>query len=144
VSEKLLDKIAANKAELQKLCNEFDIELLVAFGSVSRGDEHDKSDIDLAYAREARLGLQLQSELSQRIRETTDLPGREIDLIWLTEADPLHLRKISEDAALLVGSERRFQQFKHRAFHKYSDFKPYLDREKETTARRLEALKNRD
>jgi len=127
---------------IRDCCKNYDIELLLLFGSIARGTEHQGSDIDLAYRRKNKLELPHEMEFIDSLKTIFNLEEYTVDLVYITEADPLLLKKISEDALLIFGSEEKFYKFKRFAFHKYSDYKPYLQREKIETSKLIERLKS--
>ncbi|MFP4686902.1 MAG: type VII toxin-antitoxin system MntA family adenylyltransferase antitoxin [bacterium] len=127
---------------IQESCKKNGIELLLLFGSVAREKEHRSSDIDFAYRSKKRLEFSREMEFKNSLKTIFDLKDYSVDLVYIKEADPLLLKKISEDAFLIFGSEKDFYEFKRIAFHKYSDYKPYLQREKIETAKLIERLKS--
>ncbi len=66
-------------------------------------------------------------------------PDREVDIALLNTADPLFLKKITETAALVYGSQRRLHEFKMYAFKRYQDHRRYLALERDYVARTLRA-----
>ena len=116
---------------LENLLTEFELELILAFGSKIKGDEHDKSDLDIAIigvkgdSKESELFLELYARL-QKI-----FPGEQIDLALLNHPNPLFLNQVMQSAQLLAGTVQRFEQQKINAFKYYQDFKPYLQLERD-------------
>jgi hypothetical protein len=49
----------------------------------------------------------------------------------------LLLQKIVENCRLLHGATRRFQEFRLYAFHRYQDYRRYLDLERDYVTRAL-------
>lgn len=126
--------------ELAKVCDDLGISLLVLFGSQAEQSTHDKSDVDMGYSRDEPLSLEAYTELRESILEATDFSTSEIDLVHLDGANPLLLKKILDTGERVLGSEAAFQSFKRRAFHRYCDFKPYLEKEKQFVEDRLDEL----
>jgi hypothetical protein len=58
------------------------------------------------------------------------VPDREVDVAILNRADPLFLKKITEDCRLVYGSPRDLQRMKIYAFKRYQDHRRYLDMER--------------
>ena len=114
---------------LESLAEEFGVAMILAFGSVVRGAEHAASDLDLALRfRTAQPDLDAYLRLTEALRNV--FGGREIDWVVLERADPLLLKKIAEDCALLVGSTRDFHEFRMHAFKRYQDHKRFLAMER--------------
>lgn len=64
-------------------------------------------------------------------------PDREVDIAFLDRADPLLLRKITENCRLLYGREGDFHQFRIYAFKRYQDHRRYLDLERQFVERSI-------
>lgn len=139
---KQLTSSAVCRRELLNLCKDYKVSLLLVFGSFARRENHSYSDLDLAYQRGNRFSFDERYEFLSKLRELLDVDYQYIDLIWLNGADPLHLKKIVEDAILLAGRKDTFKEFARMAFHRYSDYKPYLEREKTVNHRRIQRLKS--
>jgi predicted nucleotidyltransferase len=104
------------------------VQLAVLFGSVARGENRDRSDVDL--------GVWLEPDtLDQRVEVEAELgraAGRPVDVIVLNQAPPLLRFEIARDGVLLL--ERRegmWTDFKARAMIDWWDWGP--------TARMIEA-----
>lgn len=130
----------SRKKILAEACDDLGISLLVLFGSQAEGSTHSKSDVDIGYSRDDPLSLEAYTELRETILETHDFGTPEVEFVHLKEADPLLLKKILDTGEQIFGSEEAFQAFKCRAFHRYCDFKPYLDEEKQFVETRLNEL----
>lgn len=136
----MIRKDDSQATDLPDVCDHLGIRLLVLFGSRASNKTHDKSDVDIGYSRDEPLPLETQVELRESISRKTDCSTSEIDLVHLEQADPLLLKQILNSAELFYGDQKTFQSFKRRAFHRYCDFKPYLEREKQFTENRLDTL----
>jgi predicted nucleotidyltransferase len=66
-------------ARLAAVCRKYGIARLDVFGSVSRGDESDASDVDLLY--ELAPGSRLGWEIETLADELADILGRQVDLV---------------------------------------------------------------
>jgi predicted nucleotidyltransferase len=82
--------------ELRTLPN---VRLAVLFGSVARGDWHDRSDLDLL-VRFAESNLRARGRLLSRIEDA--VPGRPVQLVELEDANPLLLVDVIRDGRVLV------------------------------------------
>jgi predicted nucleotidyltransferase len=124
---------------LKELAQRFGIRVILQFGSTVTGTMHGGSDLDLAVqldtpAASLETILEMQEALQSRF------PGREVDLAILNRADPLFRKKIMEDCRILFGTSQDFARLRLYSFKSYQDFRPYLELERQSVARRLSAL----
>ena len=125
--------------DLEKIARRHGIELLLEFGSVVSGHLHPRSDLDLAVLFDRPVVS--FGELADLRHELQALsPGREVDLAIINHADPLFLRKITEQCRLLYGSPRRLAELRIYAFKRYQDHRRYLALERLYVERTLERL----
>lgn len=121
---------------LEKVAQQYGIQLLLQFGSTVSGHAHRQSDVDLAV---------LLDRPSLSFREYADLlhdlqslyPDREVDLVLINRADPLLLKKIIETCRLLYGTVRRLQELRIYAFKRYQDHRKYFELERDFVTRAL-------
>ena len=127
------------REQLSLLAEAFGIRSLLLFGSAASGREHPGSDVDLAvllrdrdtdYSRMANLHYELQRLL----------PQKEVDLAPLNQADPLFLKKITEECRLLYGEPSEFYSLKMYAFRRYQDHKRFLAMERRYVRNFLERI----
>ena len=64
-------------------------------------------------------------------------PGRDVDLGLLNHADPLFLKKITEDCQILYGPAERLHRLKIYAFKRFQDHRKYFDMERRYAAKYL-------
>ncbi|MBI3681806.1 MAG: nucleotidyltransferase domain-containing protein [Acidobacteria bacterium] len=88
--------------EIERLCEEYQVDELSVFGSVLRREPGESSDIDLlvVFKPEARIGLEfvrLQRELSQVI-------GRNVDLVSKESLKPLIRDRVLAEAQVLYAA----------------------------------------
>jgi predicted nucleotidyltransferase len=123
--------------ELDKIRGNYRIRLILAFGSRVKGFVHRNSDLDIGvlYGGE-------QKPLDVAVDLQKVLHGYQLDIVNLNRADPLLLNEVNKGCQLLSGDESDLQNFRIYAFHRYQDFKPYLELEAQLNARRLESLKD--
>ena len=67
-------------------------------------------------------------------------PEYEVDLALINRADPLFLKKITEDCRLLYGEPRQLQELKIYAFKRYQDHLPYFAMERTYVDRYLKTV----
>ena len=123
--------------ELDKIRGKYHIRLILAFGSRVKGSVHRDSDLDIGVLYNGE-----QKPLDVAVYLQKVLHGYEIDIVNLNRANPLLLTEVNKGCQLLSGDESDLQNFRIYAFHRYQDFKPYLELEAQLNARRLESLKD--
>jgi predicted nucleotidyltransferase len=117
---------------LPEVCREFDLELVVLYGSRARGYARPDSDSDVGVMRRAGLvPAERILDLAVKIGEATGLPG--IDLVDLRRAPPLLKHSAGTHGRALYEDEPgRFNLFKVYAW------KLWLDDQQ--TLRKLDAV----
>lgn len=125
------------RQHLDSIRRKHEIRFILAFGSQIRGFVHPDSDLDIGvYYEGERKPLDVAADL-QKV-----FPRHEVDLVNLNHADPLLLNEINKECQLLAGNETDYQNFRIHAFHRYQDYKPYLQLEAQLNSRRLARLNN--
>src|SRR3990167_11512128 len=91
------------KSEAAIIAKEFNLSLLVVFGSQARQRTHPKSDVDFGFLAKKKLGLKdvanLQHEFSKRLKINN------LEMHDLNSAPPLLLKHVARDAVLLYEEE---------------------------------------
>jgi predicted nucleotidyltransferase len=122
--------------DLERLARTYGIRLVLQFGSSVTGRLHPGSDVDVAVLLD-RPQLTL-AERAGLLHELQPLfPDREVDLAILNHADPLFLKKVTEDCRLLHGAPAELARLKLYAFKRYQDHRKYLDLERRFVAKAL-------
>jgi predicted nucleotidyltransferase len=112
------------------------IVLALKFGSSVTGQEHPRSDVDLAVLLDrSDVTFQEHVELLQSLQPF--FPDRELDLALINHADPLFLKKITENCELLYGPPERLQALKIYAFKRYQDHARFFEMERRFAERFL-------
>lgn len=120
---------AISREELASLAQSYGIRLLLLFGSSVSGYTHPESDIDLALLLEnPHLDLAAQSALQYDLQRL--FPEQEVHLAIINHADPLFLKKITEQCRLLYGNPSEFYSLKMYAFRRYQDHRRFLELER--------------
>jgi predicted nucleotidyltransferase len=133
---------AVDQNDLDRIAEEHGVVLLVQFGSTVSGHEHPRSDVDLAVLfANPTPSLRTLGALSMDLQPL--YPGRTIDLALINRADPLFLKKITEQCRLIHGPLRRLHELKMYAFRRYQDHRKYLALERAYVDRTLRALTSR-
>lgn len=134
-----VDRAAGTADALEQLARRTGIRLMLQFGSTVAGTHHPHSDLDIAIMFETGdVPLRVLSEISEELREL--FPGREIDLAVANRADPLFLKKITEQYRLLFGKETDLARLRLYAFKRYQDHRRFLALERRFVSRRLADL----
>ena len=123
-----------DKAWRQAICNAFAADprapiAVYVFGSVARGTEHAKSDIDIAVlypdggqSRLEDLPLDIEDDLQKEL-------GRALQIVVLNQASADLVHKVLRDGILVLETDRSLRiRFEVRLRNQYFDIKPYLDR----------------
>ena len=122
--------------ELKEIAQKHGIVLVLKFGSSVTGRMHPKSDVDLAVLLErSTITLQEHAELLQSLQPL--FPDRELDLALINHADPLFLKKITDNCQLLYGAPERLQALKLYAFKRYQDHRRFFEMERRFAQRFL-------
>jgi predicted nucleotidyltransferase len=81
-----------------------DIRLAVLFGSIARGDEDERSDIDIL-VRFANPGLRPRARLLKRLGQAL---SREVQIVGMDDANPLLLADVLRDGRVLVDRDEEW------------------------------------
>jgi predicted nucleotidyltransferase len=121
---------------LKDIAQKHGIVLALKFGSSVTGREHPKSDVDLAILLDQpNVTLGEHAELLQSLQPL--FPDRELDLALINHADPLFLRKITDNCELLYGPLEKLQALKIYAFKRYQDHARFFEMERRFAERFL-------
>lgn len=119
--------IQSEKEKLEKIRKKHFLSLIILHGSQVGGKLHPKSDIDIAIVRNNPKRKLILLELLKDLSNIFD--SDKIDISDLTHADPLFLYSATRKSKLLAGKRKDFDELLRLAFHKYSDYLPYLKKE---------------
>ncbi len=134
-----VDQADSTPDTLEHLARRTGIRLMLQFGSTVAGTHHPHSDLDIAIMFETGdVSLRVLSEISEELREL--FPGREIDPAVVNRADPLFLKKITEQCRLLYGKEADLARLRLYALKRYQDHRRFLALERRFVSRRLAGL----
>jgi uncharacterized protein len=103
-----IEKIKQTMPEFAKKHN---LSLVLLFGSQASGKTHKKSDTDIAFLSEKKIGL---SEIAKITFELSEKIGvKDIEMVLLNGAHPLLLKQAAQKSILLYEKEQSlFAQFK--------------------------------
>lgn len=120
---------------MEEIRKKYNLSLILLHGSKAEGKTHERSDTDIAIVRKSsKDGLILPDLVSDIM---ANLHDNKVDVADITNANPLLLFAVVKKAKLLAGSESDFEKLKLKAFHKYSDYKPYLKKEADFVRERI-------
>jgi uncharacterized protein len=121
---------------LHDIAKKHGIVLALKFGSSVTGQVHPRSDVDLAVLLDrSNVTLHEHGELIESLQPL--FPDRELDLALINHADPLFLKKITDNCELLYGPPERLQALKLRAFKRYEDHRRFFEMERKFAERFL-------
>lgn len=124
-----MDISSEQRQQISEIAQKFQLRLVLLFGSAVSGGEHARSDLDIAVQYEADApGFRQFSELLHDLQEV--FPDREVDLSSINHADPLFLKKITENCLLLYGTPGLLQRLKIYAFRRYQDHRRFFEMER--------------
>ena len=111
------------KKELAELAREYNIALLVLFGSQATGHTHKKSDVDIGFLSRTDIDYRKCYELSVSLARI--FKNRDVELVNLGAVSP-ELKKQVADQGLLLHEEHpsAFDLFKIHANRIYMETKP--------------------
>lgn len=116
--------------QVESVAHRHRLKMALLFGSAASGKgEHPASDLDIAVLYEGKVAdFRESAELRHDLQEI--FPGRDVDLCLIDHADPLLLKKITENCLLLYGACRDLQELKIYAYKRYHDHRRYFDIER--------------
>ena len=124
------------ETDLGAIANKHGILLALQFGSSVTGKTHARSDLDIAVSLDrAEISFQEHADLLQDLQQL--FPQQEVDLALINHADPLFLKKITDDCQILYGPAERLHRLKIYAFKRFQDHRKYFDMERRYAAKYL-------
>lgn len=108
------------KNKIEEIAKEFNLKLILLFGSQVNRQTHPETDVDLAFLPENDFSfddeIMLNSKLSGLFRDK-----KIIDSVNLKKANPFLKQEIAKNPLLLYGKEEDLFEFKAQAFRSYVD-----------------------
>lgn len=121
-----IDCQAELEALRERLLEEDDILVAIAFGSLTRGEARQHSDVDIGVLASRPLTAERRRELLRSVGERI---GRPVDLVDLRNAGVSVLREILRNGKRLVCRDRRaYDALISRLLVDTEDFLPYRER----------------
>jgi uncharacterized protein len=121
---------------LGEVADRFDLDLIVLFGSRATGKAREDSDADIAVRRRTGL-LDFRAKVDLSVELGRILDVSVVDVVDLRQADPLLLKQVFAHAVPMFDGGGAFFTERLRAFHRYQDYRPFLDLERQAVRRAL-------
>lgn len=123
--------------QVDKIRKKHKLALILLHGSQVAKKLHQKSDLDIAVLPEKGVNF----DLLELIADLNRAFGTDrVDIVNLSRADPLPLFAVSKKSKLLSGNKDIYQKLKLKAFRKYNDYLPYLEKERVLVLKKLKSL----
>ena len=124
------------QADLKTIAERHGIFLVLRFGSMVSGKTHARSDVDIAVLlNHPDLSFEEHADLLRDFQQL--FPEQEVDLALINHADPLFLKRITDDCQILFGPVERLQRLRIYAFKRYQDHRKYFDLERQYASKYL-------
>lgn len=112
-----------NEEKLKKVIADFNLKLVVLFGSQTTGKIHEKSDVDIAVLSPQKLDIQELSSLQVAFAEVF---GRsDVEVADIRGASPLFLKEITHNGKVLYSKDpNEFAKLRMYGFKIFVETKP--------------------
>lgn len=115
------------QTKLVEIAKEFNLKLILLFGSRVLGQTHKESDVDLAFLPEKDLSF--EDEISLNTKFCDLFKTDRVDTVNLRKANPLLRHEVSKNCQLLYGKKEILFEFKAFAFSDYIFHQPLFELE---------------
>ena len=117
----VLAMIELDQGRLEALCRQFDLTLVVLFGSQAKGRAIERSDVDLAvWTRRHPIALDFKTDVLNAFMDL--LVRDDVDVVLANHAEPILQMEIAQHGEVLYESERsEFAKFQLRALKAHED-----------------------
>lgn len=105
--------------EIKEIAEEYNLLLVILYGSQATGKNHKESDIDIAVLGNNGLSFEKLVDLNNKFMDIFKV--NTIDVKSLHRTDPLFRYQVMRDGILLYGKRRDYNYFKAYAFQDYHD-----------------------
>jgi hypothetical protein len=120
---------------MEEIRRKYNLSLILLHGSQVTGKLHSESDMDIAVVRKDMSNeLDLLGLIFDLAKELND---KKIDIVDITNANPLLFFAVMKNSKLLSGEVRDYEKMRLAAFHKYSDYAPYFKKEADFVKERI-------
>ena len=93
--------------------------LIILFGSQSKGYSNEASDFDIGVVADKPLSFENKNKLSEKISKEFGFPEDKVEIVDLNEASPLLQMEVAKSGKLLKGEESDFFKYKLLAWKRY-------------------------
>lgn len=128
------------KNQLIHVAQEIGAVFIVAYGSNTRGEARPDSDLDIALYTKQKPDYALFQAVFSRISDV--FPGKNVDVRFLNDADPLFTMQVVRDGILLFGDHDDYDALRMLANRRYVDdgakYFPLFDEQLKMKLQRLE------
>lgn len=123
ISEKQKQKIA-------KVAKQYQLKLILLFGSRVDGILHEESDYDIAYLPSRKLDFDEEVDINSKFVSIFPQKRGRIDTVDMGRANPLLLFGIFRKSQILFSKDHMiFPVYRAYAFKKYMEIKPFLEKQ---------------
>ena len=96
----------SQKKDIESIAVKYGLRLLVLFGSQARGEANKKSDVDIAYSSYKNMDIAKENLMSLDLYSV--FGTSKLDLVNLSNASPLLLKRITNEGIALYEAEMSF------------------------------------
>ena len=129
------------KEKIKELAKEFNLNLLLIFGSQAANQTLPESDVDFAFLAKKDLSFKDEILLNTKLSALFE-DKKIIDLVNLRKANPLLKQEVTKNCLLLYGKEEDFFELKAAIFKDYVDHLSLLELEDFLIKKRQKLLAN--
>lgn len=127
---------------IKKLAESYGIKVAIVFGSVAKGKEGKKSDIDLAILADKKFYEEKFSDFVYGLMEAEAVEQKEIEVVPISGENPLLLYNIFNDGVpVYIKSESEYDSLRSWAHFIYEDSRRFFFGREELLKKRMEKLK---
>lgn len=114
------------KTKLVEIAEEFNLKLILVFGSQVLGQTHKESDVDLAFLPEKNLSF--EDEILLNTKFCGLFRTDRVDTVNLKKAHPLLLKQVLDNCQILFQKNPQvFSIFEAQVLQKYEEAKPLFE-----------------
>jgi predicted nucleotidyltransferase len=118
------------KQKIEKIGKDFNLKLLLIYGSYAKGNQRKDSDLDIAFLGNTRIDFDTYFKLHASLADVFGDVDRALDVVDMRNKDPLFLHQIAKSPRLLYGRTIDYNEFRAFAFRNYMDSKDIRELEK--------------
>ena len=127
---------------IEKLAKKFGVKVAIVFGSVARGKEMGKSDIDLAIFADKKFYEEKFSDFIYGLMDAEAVEQKEIDVAPISGENPILLYNIFNDGIpIYIKNEEEYYNLRSWARFVYEDSRRFFFGREDSLKKRLEKLK---